>query len=1787
MAKKNLGKRVLAAILSIVMCFSAAQIQVFADTEENHVMPGSFVLDENGNVTGTTNETTNSAHGFTVSKTAKQTGKNAFDITLRVQTSTTVVTDDAAIVLVVDASNSMNTGRLTAVKNALTKDGGFVESLSNNSGRVFLSVVVFNNGAYTVVDWTELNDTSKAGIKQSINGISCSTGTNLEAGLMLARNKLGQDAVASCGNKYTVLLSDGAPSKWMDRDSSSTSTISSGINSALSEGHAETISGSREMAAAVKALSTLYTICYGASNNQLVDGQEICAHCEKEEDDHIDLCQYCQKTRNEHNRSGSRRYCSGNSGTTYKAASYCDASGENKYEAKTVNGMTVGQFLANEVATAPAYAYDADDEAAVNAAFSAVATSASSGMTGAGTTVTDPMGQFIVLGDVSSLSTVTAAGNALTWNLDESTLVDTSVSGNTTTYTYEITYPITLDTAAEGFEEKDENGETRYYPTNKYTYLSVVTDNGTVKIPFNVPGVSGTVPMIPYSVEYYLQGNATAGAYDQYTLNATQEMPAVKAWTVGSAPAEYADKYSTSNYSFAYGEPTVQVIPEGENVIKLYYNRDLAEVTVNHFYKTDVINALGQVTSGTYPTAPQATATQKAYVGDAYQAELALNYGGHTYVLESADPAQSLTVSAEGGNVINLYYTRNTYTYSYGVVYDGNGGQLALGATTYNDDENLSETDKTSHIIKVDVNTFARPNYEFIGWSDSPKGDVIFSAGDSIEFTATGTKTLYAQWKAIPYNVSYEYVGTVPANAPALPAGSTHIVGENVTVAGNPTLVNYTFSGWTTSDAAIADGSFVMPGKDVKLVGSWTAIPYNVSYEYVGTIPANAPALPAGSTHIVGENVAVSGNPTLANYTFSGWTTSDAEIADGSFVMPGKDVKLVGSWTAIPYSVTYVYTGNVPANAPALPAGGTFYAGDKVTVAAEAVLEHYTFSGWSTGHANVENGSFVRPGNDVILEGSWTEYDKYSYAVNYYGNGGVLENDETWYGDSQNAQNTYTNPYTIYVDENTFVREHYQFVGWTEEPNGNVVYKAGDGIGFTASGTKTLYAKWKAIPYNVSYEYVGTVPANTPAVPAGSTHVVGENVTVAGNPTVANYTFSGWTTADADVINGSFAMPGKDVKLVGSWTENPKYGYTLTYVGNGGKLSNNETTYNDSQSVTAIYNTTYAMSADSNTFERSTYRFIGWNTQADGKGVSYAAGDEITFTVQENTKTLYAQWEAIAYNVTYVYTGKVPVGVPALPAGATYIAGSKVAVAQNAALEGYIFSGWTTADAVIADGSFVMPGQDVVLEGSWVARPVYDYTVVYNANFGETPATKADEQNAQRIYDAAYTIDVNSNSFVRENYTFIGWAAEANGDVVYQAGDQIHFEKGGAKVLYARWIENDKFSYTVIYNGNGGALKSGELAYGDSENVEQTYATAHQIRVDGNSFLRANYTFIGWNTAADGTGTAYTAEEIIKLTSEDNTRTLYAQWKENAKYAYELIYNANFGETPATKADEENVAQIYATSYKITVNENTFVRDNYTFIGWNTAADGTGTAYAAGSAVALTAEKNSAVLYAQWKENPKYAFELTYNANFGEAPETSADEENVAQTYATSHKITVNENAFVREHYTFIGWNTAADGTGTAYKAGSELALTVENNTAVLYAQWEINEYEYVVEYKVRLEDAAYEAFTGELPEGAPLGGKLIYGASIEAEKLQLPKALSDDEYTYDYTTVEISQREDFTTVVTVYYTAELVDIPNEEPPLADVPETGDASIFYTVLTTLSGLGLATLALKKKEETEE
>jgi hypothetical protein len=131
-----------------------------------------------------------------------------------------------------------------------------------------------------------------------------------------------------------------------------------------------------------------------------------------------------------------------------------------------------------------------------------------------------------------------------------------------------------------------------------------------------------------------------------------------------------------------------------------------------------------------------------------------------------------------------------------------------------------------------------------------------------------------------------------------------------------------------------------------------------------------------------------------------------------------------------------------------------------------------------------------------------------------------------------------------------------------------------------------------------------------------------------------------------------------------------------------------------------------------------------------------------------------------------------------------------------------------------------------------------------------------------------------------------------------------------------------------------------------------------------------------------------------------------------------------------------NEVEPYGTATALTANA--FSYTGHSFAGWNTAANGTGTAYAGGASYPFTA---SATLYAQWTLN---SVTVVFNASSGSG--TMANE---VEPYGTATALTAN--AFSYTGHSFAGWNTAANGTGTAYAGGASYPFTA---SATLYAQW-------------------------------------------------------------------------------------------------------------------------------------
>ncbi len=306
------------------------------------------------------------------------------------------------------------------------------------------------------------------------------------------------------------------------------------------------------------------------------------------------------------------------------------------------------------------------------------------------------------------------------------------------------------------------------------------------------------------------------------------------------------------------------------------------------------------------------------------------------------------------------------------------------------------------------------------------------------------------------------------------------------------------------------------------------------------------------------------------------------------------------------------------------------------------------------------------------------------------------------------------------------------------------------------------------------------------------------------------------------------------------------------------------------------------------------------------------------------------------------------------------------------------------------------------------ARAGYpSYALTYNANNGEEQ-----DSTIERLVKKNTETAVEDCTFTKDGHNFIGWNTQADGEGTdYAAGAKIQVDADTE--LYAQWENVSKY---ITFDANGGR--------GDME--VQIIPTGDTANLTEGAFSRSGYTFAGWNTQADGKGTAYADKASISPSADV---TLYAQW--TAK-SYVVTFDANGG-----TGEMDTLDHTFGTDADLTANA--FARHGYTFGGWALTVDGIAV-YTDGATINGIGEGNDVTLYATWVIGN---FTVTFNANGGTG-EMSAQ---VATAFSTA---TLKTNAFAKSGHTFQGWATSADGE-VVYTDGGSIAM---QDDVTLYAVW-------------------------------------------------------------------------------------------------------------------------------------
>lgn len=581
------------------------------------------------------------------------------------------------------------------------------------------------------------------------------------------------------------------------------------------------------------------------------------------------------------------------------------------------------------------------------------------------------------------------------------------------------------------------------------------------------------------------------------------------------------------------------------------------------------------------------------------------------------------------------------------------------------------------------------PGYRFDGWYTAPDG------GGRYDFNTplTNNVTVYAHWIGNGYTVRFTGNGATGGNTPD--QAFQYNIGQNLRRNGF-VRDGYTFTGWKRADnqQAYGDGQWVtnlttQPNGIVTMVAQWSANEAHIRYN---------PNPPAGKTtggqgtpnwdgH-TGDAPAIGQNGwTLDGYTFAGWTTnpdgSGAKYAPGARWTANGTLTLYAQWT--PGQASLTYDGNGATGGKTDPQNGV--TDQKVNVRQNGFTrDGYAFTGWNTqpdgrGQAWAPNAVWTLHGTGVL----YARWRGNQQVLKYYGNGAT--------GGSTAQQEGRTGD-VIDTRANGFTRDGYTFVEWNTKPDGT-----GDHYGKGTNGIakwtmlpagNDLYAIWQANPANIQYRDDWGATGSTP----DTTGVTGQNVTIAQNGfTRPGYTFTGWARdrrTNPSIQPGSrYTLTPGTTTLWAQWKADPAH---LIYNSNSGSTSQTRRTDGTvDQTVTVI----------ANPFTRPGYTFTGWNTQADGRGKAYTAGNGFRLAADPksnpaNTSVLYAQWRINRVTLKFNPNGGTG-GYPDITVDAfttvTIPADAKEPKVQR---PGFRFTGWAMKPTPGNGDTILTPGKGTV-----------------------------------------------------------------------------------------------------------------------------------------------------------------------------------------------------------------------------------------------------------------------------------------------------------------------------------------------------------------------------------------------------------------------------------------------------------------------------------------------------------
>ncbi len=407
----------------------------------------------------------------------------------------------------------------------------------------------------------------------------------------------------------------------------------------------------------------------------------------------------------------------------------------------------------------------------------------------------------------------------------------------------------------------------------------------------------------------------------------------------------------------------------------------------------------------------------------------------------------------------------------------------------------------------------------------------------------------------------------------------------------------------------------------------------------------------------------------------------------------------------------------------------------------------------------------------------------------------------------------------------------------------------------------------------------------------------------------------------------------------------------------------------------------------------------------------------------------------------------------------------------------------------------------------------------------------------------------------KEDYTFGGWYAdpECTKKYVFAADAKMPAEN---ITVYAKWnppVYTLTVQLRVKVNGQTQNIIS-EIPTGE-DRADALNALQQQIM----AVLGDGYEWHGWKKT-DGT-------PFNIYTKIQSDTTISASFSKMGQFS--VVYSANTG-TGTVPVDGNSYADgAYAT---VLFGTGMTAPAGKVFLGWNTQADGQGTAYLPGSSFPISAnaanKDGEIYLYASWGETPA-TVSLTYKANGGTG-------DDVVYNYPNNKTVATIQNPFTRTGYKFVGWATSANATDKEFGENESILIDNTGDSAnILYAVWVENEFKLTIKYVYEdgTEAAKEHTATVMVGQGYNVASPTITGYTPDKATVSGTMPAEDVTVTVTYTANSHN--------VTYEYTG---TVPTGAAP-TPAPHTETYNTTVTVAATPSLAGYSFNGWKKGEET--